>query len=311
MKRINIFKIATAAFVISTLLFLASALFNKGFYYSDLKQQIVVNFADNNKENFERVLELENISRIDRDDLIIYFENTSETNVATDLNEEFKEEEITYTVKKVLPGDSMKIVENIAYFSLTNILSFSLIYFYIKFRKTETKSGLKPFLKDVTLLSFISLFTVLYQFGLLSLISRFYQVRIYDIYIPLIAVFVVQFLFYKYLFSTDFTSLIESLKNNFNKDAKNILKISPLILIPISFGLGQNFVVPAIILLIGLISFTILTNLYLNFSSIKKFFQGKSKTLKSSTPNSNKEVQKSKSKSKPSKRKTAKFRKKK
>ncbi len=262
-------------------------LVNNIFYFSDFNEKIIVNLSSENEisEDFFRNFQTSvGVTRIDRQNEKIYFQNIGFEEVQNSIEEYITDTEIDYTISEIIPERSQQdvLLSVISAVSLF-FISINLGNIYFIFRSSKIEGGYFALLKVLALNLFLIFLSVISQLTLISVVSRFYQVR--DIDILTIAnagiwssiLFSLSWLQTRRNAKHTINNVIENLRDNSDL-IKNYLMIAIFFIIfPLFFGMGVNFVIPGIFIASSLL--LIVPSIQFILRVQLKFFSNKNKKI--------------------------------
>lgn len=284
MKRISINKNILFVFFIIGFGFvgLLNIFSSGGLLYSEIKSSIQVElFAtdENSKElvneAFSQSLQLSNIARVERSDNIIIFQNTNFETVNSEISNIISGKEgINYEINEESPVfDSAHTINSTFTLSLIVIVISSLGLLYILSRPKEEIS-FSVSLKSVILFVFNSLVHFIVCLSFISVLSRAYYIKSFEINILIISSIFSSFIYVLFVLSNkniliknDFEDFRLKLREESIKYLSPIIIASLALVFGLSIGLGTNFVITGLILIIGL-----LTPIFINIFSTNLYF---------------------------------------
>lgn len=244
----------------------AIAFSGKGlFYYSEWKDSREVVFdtskfeGNSLNEFYNKVVNLDGVARIYRQDNKIIFQQISEEQVRQIIKDNSgKDDTSIYQLSYLKNSTKTFNAENIVLLALFLIFSIVGYHFIVTFRKKEDLSLLTianfyvPFILS-SLVGFI-IYT-----GIAGLISRFYLITSVDLlFIPIALMVTGVFLVMNSKLTgqenlKSFASILKSYRRIYSeKEINNIFKIGLVILAFVAIGLGGNFLISAILLVLAI-----------------------------------------------------------
>jgi len=261
---INKQKIIIIIAIIIALLSVLLLYTNKVFKFAEYHYQIDVSIVGkdiNKKEDYLNKL-ITNLSpvKIDRRKSEVFFEQTTLTTIQKridDLSKDYKD--LTVNTSEVLANESSKnVILSLIIEIIIIYVTGSLTLYYFIFRFNKNISSLK-YIKIIGLFSIIYIYALIIQLGIISLISLIYQIKNIDIISiytsALISCTLVFLTLYKFKRDNNLNTveIYKSINNFIHRNFKLIIGISILILATISLGLGVNFVITAILIIVSFV----------------------------------------------------------
>ncbi len=249
----SVFVLVTLALSIPTLII------NQGFYYSDFEESSKITLSLTEGEISEDIYSgfqsFIGLTRIDRNNNVIYFQNSSSEVIKDLVEDTMKDTDVSFEYSDVIPERSQSealnsIARGMIVFFVVSLLG--LIYFV--YRNSIIEGGYASVVKLLGIEIVTILSSMLIQLTLISVISRFYQVREIDIISILITgiwtnfLFILSWLQLRGQAKHTISEVLENLKSN-NSILRNYLMIAIIfIAVPLFFGMGVNFVIPAVLI---------------------------------------------------------------
>lgn len=249
---------------------------NKPLYFSEYNDRVVVQIigeSDNKDSILDNIVKLDNISKIDRENYIIEFEYVDFDKLKEDALIKFEEkvqntDQISLEITQVKKGDLEKTLISTYVIILFIFLSVSLISFVIRSWKFDI--NLKQLVSPYFSFLLILLASLLLHSGLISLMSRVYQIREIDInWIVVLALYITILL----VIGTDvqineddnFVSINKKIFNQIDSQTKNALRFALIVIIFGIFGLGINFIIPGSLIFTSFVFVRLTSFVVLNF----------------------------------------------
>lgn len=253
MRGVNQYTKYFSKFFLGILVLVAIPLFllNDGFYFADTKESLKVSYTESTEDE---VKNLGPVSNIDRENSFVYFQNYNLEQITQkieQINENEDLEDVSFVVISNL-AEIEDVYINIFKISITLLLGFILIHLYRVYHKLESKIDYYSFIRLSASFIVLQITYLMATVGVLGIISRFYKITINDIYLTVI-VEILLFMILNYIVSTNNNLNFVSYKQNVNSWVKENRRFSALIaimlLFPLFFGLGINFVIPGLLIL--------------------------------------------------------------
>lgn len=245
-------KMIFAFFVIVSLL---SLFINKGLYFFELNNNIEVRVSSETADvqSFINDLNDQRIVRIDRINNILYYENSSIDEVQNSLNNANSDNKFSFDISNNFYQKD-EVLKNYVLMNLLIVISSAFIFIYFILKNKPKLSGKQGvYLTGIYLV--LALFSNLFLAGSISLLSRYYQVRELEL-----TIFVFMNIWLSVIYFTAIWRLkeetfddISSIYASEDFNHKSYLFILFLILAAITIGLGVNFVVTAILIILSIL----------------------------------------------------------
>lgn len=281
MKRINKSLLNKVIIVFLIIGSVGTLFINQGLYHFELNSniQVVISGENEDVENFLNSISDPNLVRKDKQNTTIYFEDKSFDDVKSKVGELNSENKLTFTIS----NNSYKRRELLLSYSavVISMVIVSLITYIYFLLKNKPKLDNRQVFYLVTSYLVVAFFSNLFLSGIFSSLSRYYQIRELD----LISFFVMN-IWLSLIMFTSFWRIkeqefldISSLYSTQEFYHKRYLYLFILIVVAITLGLGTNFIITAILLIIGIIFVTF------NFQNLGLFFNFKIQNLRSGITN--------------------------
>jgi len=268
----NTRKIVLVYLLLLVLSCIAALAINNGFYFSETNESIELKLIPIEEyaitqQDLKNYSSIGKASRVNREENSITYEHKSLENLSEEIKDLTSENFSTQITTQSESVTIDRIIQTLisAFFILNTALVLFVTYYLYRDLKSKIRYRL--------LVSYFFIYTIgilatyIIHFGLLSIISRIYQVKIFDIYslilINIWAIFVFTTCVIKYKYKT-----LKEFAHDFQVENIRIIRFTvkalPLLFAPVLFGMGNNFVIPAIVITVGLINY-LLMNYLLSF----------------------------------------------
>lgn len=251
-KKIKINKIAIIAGLVA--ISIIGLIVNNIFYLSNFNYEIVV--QTENVEVLDQIKELDNVIQVNEEIFRVYIQKTNLELVTSNLNE-LEIEASNYTIFETISSDSIdNTLINLLIINLILILGFFLSTFYFKFRQNPEGYDYIEISKLFLSIIFSTLTFALIQNGMLSWLSRIYEIDNFDLSSIIISAVTSIFIFGFVISKTRNITLknISSKVNEFRKSYAGITIFTTLSLIfALQFSLTARFIIPSALILIAIL----------------------------------------------------------
>ncbi len=253
--------------ILASILILAIAsaflvLTNKVFKFAEFHDYYSVTFngSDNSKvaEVVNSFSNDVNAAKLIRSENKVYFENTNIQDLDNKIKANLKEGVTYSTVVNISPKLEWQIVNDILFSIIIIGVVVYLAAFAVVLRFNE-KIKLKQYLQIFFIFTLSLIFAVLIQFGVISFVSNYYQIRfldlasLYTLVLFLSLIFFLGIYHYKTKEGVSLIAISDTLTDEARKHTKKTIYISLIILVLASIGLGINFVTYAVFIFTSLI----------------------------------------------------------
>lgn len=227
-------------------------LLNKGLYFSETNKSLQVEFTDSTEN---KIKELAPISKIDRDNSYIYFQNYSYDSIKEKIDSLVSENEDIESISyKEISNEAelQDVFSIILKISIGLLIGFVLLNAYRSYYRLEKKIDYYSFIRLTASIAAFQIAFLLGTVGVLGIVSRFYTVTIEDLY-SIVVVESLVFILLNYLLNStatlDFGEYKNTVRSWIEMNKKNTYFLLVAILFPLFFGLGINFILPALIII--------------------------------------------------------------
>ncbi len=263
---------------------------NHGFYYAAFHNQVRLSLSSTT-ENTSNIInkissENKNIARIDREGNSIYFEYTNIDDIENVAVEAIGDKKVSFDVEKLISNDHP--IREFAIVGLSILISSAAAIFYFLLKNNKGISDLN-IIKSILVFAAAGLVSNLIVFGIISIASRFYQVKIIDLYsiVALNIWLAMLFLFgiwkFRYSELKEIGSLDEEIIQTLRNQQYTYLKIALLVLVVVSIGLGTSFVMTSIFLILSFViaEFSLISVIVMNYTKLDDVKEAFRKTKRS------------------------------
>lgn len=276
------------------MLLLVSALsvgLNRGLKLSEFNYQIKVQVSGEDTNKAIEVLRgLDNIARVNKRTSEVYFYKLNKDEVQNRISESFIQNSIksTYNVFEYRSDLSQLELAKEVGLSLAFFVLISTIFVYITLYRLNSRLKIRNILIMIFQAISYTILTLAMTIGTLALVSNLYQIKKDDILVIYIVAFLTTTIYsigFLKLSKQEILDLNASEAKIFNQSANfgiNLLKVSSLIILALSFGLGVNFIMTGVLILLGIIySLSSLIIVFkFDFKELKNFNFGRTKKKK-------------------------------
>ncbi len=253
LKKIHFTDLLFAGIVLVGIISLSSTFFSTQslLRYSDLKDAITLTLSaetENAQSLLDKLSTLPNVSKINRDDKTVYFQNTLDINYVFE-NEELKELSSQAVIGKIITVNSDTLVNTIFLVLVITATFITFVFFYVIRLSSLFTWGLTY---SIFRIYFASLFYIIILSGsLLSILSNIYSIKIIEIILFLVPVIFFNLIFLhsvnRLKFSVEVSKelILGQITKTYFKSFSRIYKIFVPVIVVIAFALGVNFVITA------------------------------------------------------------------
>jgi hypothetical protein len=254
-KRIWILRLAVLLFLLIGIFTLYK---NNGFYYSEFKNQTIVELegpAESMKNVLDAFAIVNGVSRVDRLNNNIYFQETTIEEVNSRISSLVSAESgISFSISEVYSLNQSDH-NSIAYFVLIIIIStlLVLVYFLLK-KNSDLKWSL--IIRVLSIYLLVTLLSAISLLGIQSILSGYYQIRQYDLYIVVLLILMSSIIFYKsaLIFGKEENRVsMNLLFDSLSSISLNFIRIFAVFILVVSISLGTNFVVHGFFIILSLL----------------------------------------------------------
>lgn len=264
---------------------------NKGLKLSEFNYQIKVEVSGEDSEKaIEALRNSGNVSRVNKRDLEIFYTKLNRDEVEKKVSETFEKESIksTFTTFEYKSDISQKELASQVGISLGFFTVITTIFSYITVYRFNSRLKLQSIVLHCLQAVSFFLITLALTIGSIAIISNLYLIQKDNILVIYVTAFIAITIYAVGLLNLDkkdVQSLKEISTKLFPTSANfglNLLKVSALVTLALSFGLGVNFIMTGVLILLGIVySLSSLIIVFkFDFKELKNFNFGKLKKEK-------------------------------
>ena len=261
-KIIRQYKLVTLLVFALLLVSAGSVGLNKGLKLSEFDYQIKVEVSGEDSEKaIEALRSSGNVSRVNKRDLEIFYTKLNRDEVEKKVSETFEKESIksTFTTFEFRSDISQKELASQVSISLGFFTVITTIFAYITVYRFNSKLKLQSIVLHCLQAVSFFLLTIALTVGSIAIISNLYLIQKDNILVVYVTAFIAISIYAVGLLNLDKKD-VQSVKEISDKlfptsanFGLNLLKVSALIILALSFGLGINFIMTGVLILLGII----------------------------------------------------------
>ena len=166
--------IATVIFILFVILSPLVVIANKGFYYGETNDHIIVKLRNDSTLDFNKLSDLDNTTRVLKDDKQVFLQGVNSTDLESTLKDKLKLTDIYTEIELIeVRGNSIyNLINNSAISLLVGIIVMFLVFLYTYFRK-EVRNGYIVSSYMALIFAISTLASNVIFFGFISFLSRF------------------------------------------------------------------------------------------------------------------------------------------